>query len=173
MPYGPVLGPLHVEHWHMSQVVDQRKVSVRGCQRYAGREPVGVAAAKVRCALATHLLATANDPVTIEPLDGVEEMRRNRSLEHDAPPKLIAAGPGRLSQAFDILPEQDGQAIARGQPIALRHPPEQLAGVAFITCPRVGISKAVDRPYRFCALNSRYLSKPIPARLSTRPSTSS
>jgi DNA-3-methyladenine glycosylase len=98
----------------------------------------------------------------VEPLYGIEEMRRNRSLGRDARPMLIAAGPGRLTEAFGITPAQDGQPIARGQPIALREPPDELAGLSFTRCPRIGISKAVDRPYRFCADNSRYLSKPIP-----------
>lgn len=100
----------------------------------------------------------------VEPLVGIEQMRRNRSLAPDSPPKLIAAGPGRLTQAFAIGPEQDGRAVARGQALALRRPPPQLEEFATTRCPRIGISKAVSRPYRFCANDNRHLSKPIPTR---------
>lgn len=102
----------------------------------------------------------------IQPLVGIEQMRRNRSLKADSSLRLIAAGPGRLTQAFEILPEHDGQSIARGQPIALRHPPKQLEVLTLASCPRIGISKAIHRPYRFCADASQYLSKPIPTRRS-------
>lgn len=107
----------------------------------------------------------------VEPLVGIEQMRRNRSLAKGSGPKLIAAGPGRLTQAFAIGPELDGRAVARGQPVALRRPPPQLEGLAITRCPRIGISKAVSRPYRFCANDNRYLSKPIPKQRtrSTRP----
>lgn len=98
----------------------------------------------------------------VEPLLGIEQMRRNRSLAEDSPLKLIAAGPGRLARAFDIRKEHDGHAAARGQLLALRQPPKQLRNLPAICCPRIGISKAIDSPYRFCALDTDYLSKPIP-----------
>lgn len=121
-------------------------------------EPVGTAAAVLLRA--------------VEPLVGIEQMRRNRSLAAESPTRLIAAGPGRLSQAFGIGPEQDGRAVARGQPLALRRPEIQLDDLEITRCARIGISKAVERPYRFCASEPQYLqylSKPIAGRRSRTP----
>jgi DNA-3-methyladenine glycosylase len=100
----------------------------------------------------------------VVPLLGIEQMRQNRSLAKDAQPRLIAAGPGRLSQAFAIDRSQDGQSTARGQSVALRHPPKELENLPVTGCPRIGISKATHEPYRFCAVDNDYLSKRIPSR---------
>ena len=96
----------------------------------------------------------------IEPLTGIEQLRRNRGLTDDSSLKLIAAGPGRLSQAFDIQHEHDGRGVLHGD-IALRRPPEELEAPEVAACSRIGISKAIDRPFRFCARGSTCLSKPI------------
>lgn len=100
----------------------------------------------------------------VEPLTGMRQMRRNRGLADDCPLKLIAAGPGRLTQAFDIRHEHDGSVL--GGEIALRHPADRRDVPGVVSFPRVGISKAVERPYRFCAQDSAYLSKPPAARRS-------
>ncbi|MBW2295558.1 MAG: DNA-3-methyladenine glycosylase [Deltaproteobacteria bacterium] len=96
----------------------------------------------------------------IEPLAGFEQLRRNRGLADDSSLKLVAAGPGRLTQAFDIRHEHDGHGVLRGD-IALRRPPEELEAPEVAACSRIGISKAVDRPFRFCARGNACLSKPI------------
>jgi DNA-3-methyladenine glycosylase len=95
----------------------------------------------------------------VEPLTGMPQMRRNRGLADDCPLKLIAAGPGRLTQAFDIRHEHDGGGALRGA-ITLRRPAGELDVPEVVACPRVGISKAVEHPYRFCARGSAYLSRP-------------
>lgn len=98
----------------------------------------------------------------IEPLEGIDRLLRNRNLAPDANPKLIASGPGRLTQAFNIRHDQNGRSALRG-PISLRNPPPDTPRDPPIACPRIGITKATTARYRFCARNTPHLSKPIPA----------
>ena len=90
----------------------------------------------------------------IEPTQGIETMRERRGL-HEL--RLLCAGPGRLAQALGI------DARLNAQPLAL--PPFELlardaaAPVEVVTGPRIGISKAVDVPWRFGLKGSRFLSR--------------
>jgi len=90
----------------------------------------------------------------LEPTDGVEEMQARRGLED---PRLLASGPGRLCQALAITGEHDGLSLDR-PPFELRdrnEPVEVLAGA------RVGISRAVELPWRYAEAGSRFLSRPL------------
>ena len=91
----------------------------------------------------------------LEPTAGLEEMRARRG---GRPDRELCAGPGRLTEALGIGLEQNGgrpqprpvpAATARARACARR----SLAG------PRIGITKAVERPWRFCAADSAYVSK--------------
>lgn len=90
----------------------------------------------------------------IEPLAGIEVMRRRRGVQ-DA--RLLCSGPGRVCQALAITREHDGLSLAA--------PPFQLAAasepVSVINGPRIGISKAMDVPWRFGLAGSRFLSRPF------------
>ena len=88
----------------------------------------------------------------IEPLHGIDIMRRRRGL--DAVP-LLCAGPGRLTQALGITRAHDGLPLD-APPFALTAPSAQ---VAIVSGPRVGISKAVDVPWRFGLAGSKFLSR--------------
>ncbi|MCP4039523.1 MAG: 3-methyladenine DNA glycosylase, partial [bacterium] len=96
----------------------------------------------------------------IEPLSGHDTMRAYRGLAADTPDRLIAAGPGRLTQAFAIAHEHDGSSVLRA-PISIRRPEPRHGPPKIVAVPRIGISKAVARRYRFCELDSRYLSRPV------------
>ena len=92
----------------------------------------------------------------LEPTQGVDLMAERRGTEE---PRLLAAGPGRLCQALGITREHDGAALDR--------PPFELhAGgvVAIERGPRIGITKAADRPWRYAEAGSRFLSRPIKPR---------
>ena len=95
----------------------------------------------------------------IEPLQGLDRMRERRGL-HDE--RLLCAGPGRVAQALGITREHDGLPLDR-PPFELR-PAEAACGIAReIACgPRIGISKAMDVPWRFGLAGSRFLSRPFP-----------
>jgi DNA-3-methyladenine glycosylase len=92
----------------------------------------------------------------LEPLEGVEEMRARRGLEreHD-----LCSGPGKLTQALGIGLERNGADLLRG-PVTLTG----RSGPAprLVTGPRIGITKAADLLWRFCAAGSRSVSRPWP-----------
>jgi DNA-3-methyladenine glycosylase len=90
----------------------------------------------------------------IEPLAGLERMRQRRGLDDG---RLLCAGPGRVGQALGITREHNGLPID-APPFELTFAPGR---VRVISGPRIGISKAVDQPWRFGLEGSRFLSRPF------------
>lgn len=90
----------------------------------------------------------------LEPLVGLEAMRERRGTT-DA--WLLCSGPGKLCQALGVTRALNGQSIA-APPFELQAAPE---GIEVVSGPRIGISKAVDVPWRFGLAGSRYVSKPF------------
>jgi DNA-3-methyladenine glycosylase len=88
----------------------------------------------------------------IEPEHGVEVMEERRGVSDR---RLLTSGPGRVGQALGVGPE------LAGAPADLR-PPGRRRTVA--TGPRIGISKAVDVPWRFLDAESPYVSRRVPRR---------
>jgi DNA-3-methyladenine glycosylase len=91
----------------------------------------------------------------LEPTYEVDLMRARRGLDET---RLLCAGPGRLCQALGITREHDGLRLDE-PPFELRERktvPELVAG------PRIGITRAADRPWRYGIAGSRYLSRPFP-----------
>ena len=91
----------------------------------------------------------------LEPTHGVEAMIARRGL---ADPRLLCAGPGRLCQALGIDIALDGAPLDR--------PPFEIvprcdAAFEIHAGPRIGITRAIDTPWRFCRIGSRFLSKPV------------
>jgi DNA-3-methyladenine glycosylase len=97
----------------------------------------------------------------LEPLEGIERMRARRGVARDVD---LANGPGKLTQALAIGLELNATNLFEGP--VLVHPRE--AGwedPALVVGERVGITKAVELPWRFCAAGSRYVSRPWPLGL--------
>ncbi|MDB5558233.1 MAG: putative 3-methyladenine glycosylase [Enterovirga sp.] len=92
----------------------------------------------------------------LEPTDGLEAMRARRGLDD---PRALCAGPGRLTQALGITMAHDG---ARLDTPPFRILPHSGPAPALVEGPRIGISKAMDLPWRFGLAGSRYLSRPFP-----------
>ena len=90
----------------------------------------------------------------IEPLAGIDLMRARRGLEGL---KLLCSGPGRVGQALGITRELNALRLDR-QPFAML-PAEQ--PVPVVAGPRIGISKAMDVPWRFGLAGSAFLSRPF------------
>jgi DNA-3-methyladenine glycosylase len=90
----------------------------------------------------------------IEPTVGLPAMRRRRGVKAD---RLLCSGPGRLCQALSITIAQYG--------LALDEPPFELfarsGDVEVVTGPRIGLTKAVDYPWRYGLKGSPFLSKPF------------
>lgn len=97
----------------------------------------------------------------LEPLDGIGLMieRRGRDdLEE------LCAGPGRLTQALGIGLDLNDTELNAG-PIAIESRPAQLPALRLVAGPRIGITKAAELPWRFCAHGSRFVSRPWPPGL--------
>jgi DNA-3-methyladenine glycosylase len=88
----------------------------------------------------------------LAPLRGLEEMRARRGV---ADVRLLCSGPGRLCQALAITREQDGLRVDQ-PPFELR---DRREAPEIVVGPRIGITKAVDRPWRYGLAGSRYLSR--------------
>ena len=97
----------------------------------------------------------------LEPLDGVDEMRARRGL-HGL--EELCSGPGKLTQALGIGLDLNATSLLDG-PIRFGPPVGERPAVEVVVGPRIGITKAVDLPWRFCARGSRYVSRPWPPGL--------
>jgi DNA-3-methyladenine glycosylase len=88
----------------------------------------------------------------IEPLMGLDLMRARRGTDD---PRLLCSGPGRLAQALGIDGAMDGLSLDQ-LPFDLLLPRES---GAVMSAPRVGITRAVDEPWRFGLRGSPFVSR--------------
>ncbi|HTV28875.1 MAG TPA: DNA-3-methyladenine glycosylase [Xanthobacteraceae bacterium] len=92
----------------------------------------------------------------IEPTAGLSVMKRRRGMDDE---RLLCSGPGRLCEALAITHAQNG--------LALNAPPFKLLArdspLEVVAGPRIGLTKAVDKPWRYGLKGSRFLSKPFAA----------
>ena len=91
----------------------------------------------------------------LEPAEGVERMRERRGLDDL---RLLCSGPGRLCQALGVTGEHDGLPLDE-PPFELRARP---APVEVATGPRIGITKAVELPWRYVLAGSPFVSRALP-----------
>ena len=90
----------------------------------------------------------------LEPMQGLAAMRRRRGVADE---RALCSGPGKLAQALGITNKHNCLALDRA-PFELRartSVPEIAVGR------RIGISKAVERPWRYGLKGSKFLSKPF------------
>jgi DNA-3-methyladenine glycosylase len=92
----------------------------------------------------------------LDPTEGLAAMQRRRRMKD---PRLLCAGPGRVCEALRITGAHSGLALDR-PPFALFARTDE---VTIATGPRIGISKAMDLPWRYGLAGSRFLSKPFRA----------
>ena len=88
----------------------------------------------------------------LEPTHGLAAMRRRRGLE-DA--RALCSGPGKLTEALAITHAHNGLALD-APPIALyarKKTPDVAVGL------RIGITKAVELPWRYGLKGSKFVSK--------------
>ncbi|WP_201765266.1 DNA-3-methyladenine glycosylase [Phenylobacterium zucineum] len=100
----------------------------------------------------------------LEPTHGLQVMAERRGL---AEPRALCSGPGKLCQALGVTREHDG--------LSLEHAPFELregsaAGIA--VGPRIGITKAAEKPWRFGEAGSRFVSRPFPSAPRAAPAGS-
>jgi DNA-3-methyladenine glycosylase len=93
----------------------------------------------------------------LEPTEGLAAMRRRRGMKQG---RLLCSGPGRLCEALSVTDAHNA--------LALDAPPFELwvrrGKIEIVTGPRIGITKAVETPWRYGLTGSRFLSKPFTRR---------
>src|ERR1700735_3424027 len=90
----------------------------------------------------------------LQPTHGIPAMRRRRGL-HDE--RSLCSGPGKLTEALGITHAHNGLALD-APPFGLYAPtakPDVVVGV------RIGLTKAVNLPWRYGLKGSKFLSKPF------------
>lgn len=97
----------------------------------------------------------------LEPVDGLEPMRERRGVARD---EELCSGPGKLTQALGIGLSLNGTSLVDGPVEVLTREPGARAPRVVIG-ERIGITKAVELPWRFCDADSRHVSRPWPAAM--------
>jgi DNA-3-methyladenine glycosylase len=93
----------------------------------------------------------------LQPLTGVELMRRRRGLQRE---RDLCSGPGKLTQALAIELDDNGVDLLRG-PIVISSRPAAWRDIEVAADRRIGITRAVELPWRFTAAGSRFVSRPF------------
>lgn len=93
----------------------------------------------------------------LAPTTGVESMRARRG---ERPDRDLCSGPGKLTEALGIDLSQNGADLSSDPFLLL--PREDGWRGQVVTGRRVGITKAVERPWRFGLAGSPHISKPLP-----------
>ncbi len=88
----------------------------------------------------------------LEPRSGIEQMQARRGVEDL---RLLCSGPGRLGQALGITLAHYGLPLDR--PPFFVAPADEAVDV--VVGPRIGISKAIEQPWRFGLAGSRFVSR--------------
>ena len=90
----------------------------------------------------------------LEPTHGIAAMRRRRHLDDE---RALCSGPGKLTEALGITHQHNALALD-APPFALHARvgrPDIVAGI------RIGLTKAVELPWRYGLKGSKFLSKPF------------
>jgi DNA-3-methyladenine glycosylase len=93
----------------------------------------------------------------LEPVEGIDLMRARRGAEEV---RALCTGPGKLTQALGIELGDNGADLSRG-PLRITPRRRNWRDVQVVADRRIGITKAVELPWRFCAAESPFLSRPV------------
>ena len=94
---------------------------------------------------------------SLEPTRGIELMRKRRGREELAE---LCSGPGKLTEALGVGLDSNGADLAE-EPFLLLPREDGWSG-QIVTGPRIGITKAVEHPWRYCLAGSPHVSRPRP-----------
>lgn len=92
----------------------------------------------------------------LEPVEGLALMSERRS---DRPTREWTNGPGKLTQALAIGLGLNGSSLSGGP---IRVEPGAVGDGAVVAGPRVGITRAVELPWRLAVAGSPFVSRPRP-----------
>lgn len=98
----------------------------------------------------------------VEPLTGVEQMAREREITVQTPRdlRLLTSGPGRMAEAFGITRARDNGCDLTSSRSSLWIGDDGLLVGRVLTTPRIGITKAADRPLRYLLAGNTFVSGP-------------
>ena len=96
----------------------------------------------------------------LEPSEGLDLMRLRRGVERV---EDLCSGPGKLTQALGIELVDNGCDLSRG-PVVISRKPRAWRDAPVAASRRIGITKAAELEWRFCATGSRCLSRPALSR---------
>jgi DNA-3-methyladenine glycosylase len=99
----------------------------------------------------------------LEPVGGVAQMRARRGPIGDRAPRDrdLCSGPGKLTQALGIWLTENGGSLLDGPVRIGERPPEWREPVVAMGT-RIGITLAVELPWRFCVAGNAHVSRPRP-----------
>jgi DNA-3-methyladenine glycosylase len=96
----------------------------------------------------------------LEPLRGIARMRERRAVQRR---EDLCSGPGKLTAALAVELLHNDCDLTRG-PVTIRPPRDSWlqADHHVLAGPRIGITKAVELPWRFCLASNPHVSRPRP-----------
>jgi DNA-3-methyladenine glycosylase len=92
----------------------------------------------------------------LEPLRDIEQMRLRRGRERE---QDLCSGPGKLTQALGIELGENDTDLASG-PVSIGPARGDWREPSIAVGKRIGINRAVELPWRFCAAGNRHVSRP-------------
>ncbi len=100
----------------------------------------------------------------LEPISGIEQMAEARGFEIDGSGDLrkLTSGPGRLAEAFGITRERDNEKDLTSRKSDLFIVDDGFRPGRIEVTPRIGITKAAERPLRYIIAGNRFVSKGLP-----------
>ncbi len=98
----------------------------------------------------------------LQPLYGIETMRKLRHIPQVRPEHELCNGPGKLTQALAIDKRFDGQGINKDLVFLFEPSERTLDHLALTRGPRIGISEGLDLMWRFALKKHPCLSRPFP-----------
>jgi DNA-3-methyladenine glycosylase len=91
----------------------------------------------------------------LAPTHGLETMRERRGVEGE---RALCSGPGKLCEALGVSREHDGCALDEAPFVLLAAP----GSAEIATAPRIGITRAAERPWRYLLRGSPFVSRGLP-----------
>ncbi len=98
----------------------------------------------------------------LEPLAGIDFMAKARGMVISKPRdlRLLTTGPGRLGQALGVTRERDNGKDFTSAKSDLFIADDGFRKGRIILTPRIGITKAAERPLRYLLANNEFVSGP-------------
>jgi DNA-3-methyladenine glycosylase len=96
----------------------------------------------------------------LQPTAGLEAMRRRRGRVRE---EDLCSGPGKLTEALGVSLADNGVDLS-APPFAVLPRDGEWEEVEVTVGPRIGITKATENPWRFCAADCRFVSRPWPVQ---------